>query len=190
MFVLSFSSRVHSQPLFSHTCVLRLPKQLTVHKPEQLSKSIYKVRVWGGRKMPSKSPRAGQSSTTAQDTTDVNRKGPFSFPTPGAVPQLLPTLVPGATSRTGPQRQRSVWAAPKAGEVVTEVAESLQQGVPKTGYCCWRDRPCFRPEYSAPAASGPAESEGGPGALCQQRCGHLSTGRERSPGHLVWPRAH
>lgn len=71
LFVLSFASHVHSQPLLLHTCVLRLPKQLAVHKPEQLSTSIYKVRVWGGRKMPSKSPQAGQSSTTAQDTTDV-----------------------------------------------------------------------------------------------------------------------
>lgn len=41
--MLSFSSRVRSQPLLLHTCVLRLPKQLTVHKPEQLSQSIYKV---------------------------------------------------------------------------------------------------------------------------------------------------
>lgn len=35
---------------------------------------------------------------------------------------------------------------------MTEVAESLQQGIPKMGYCCWQDRPCLRPECSAPAA--------------------------------------
>lgn len=110
LFVLSFSSHVHSQPLLLHTCILRLPKQLAVHKPEHLSTSIYKVRVWGGRKMPSKSPQAGQSSTTAQDTTDVNRKGPFRFPTAGAV---LPSAAPPTpdTGARGHQQNRATAAA-------------------------------------------------------------------------------